>query len=384
MADAHADHAPLAPPPRMSLRERFAAWRNRLLANPSFQAFAARAPVFRTIANARARDLFVMATAYVQSQTLIACVRTGLFGALADGPLDVPAIARATGLPLVGADRLARAAEALKLLERFDDRYGLGELGASVLGNPGVAEIITHHAILYRDLADPVAMLKAPRGSGELGAYWAYAGAAAPEASGAEAVAPYSGLMAATQAWVARHVLDAWPMARHRAILDVGGGEGAFLAAAGAEAPHLALHLFDLPAVTARARDRLTAAGLIDRTTLHPGSFRSDPLPQGCDLISFVRVLHDHDDNVVRQLLAKARASIAPGGVVLIAEPMAAEPGAEAIGEAYFGFYLHAMGSGRPRTPDAYAALLAEAGFTCITRKATAAPVLVRVVAARA
>jgi demethylspheroidene O-methyltransferase len=384
VADAHADHAPLAAPPRMSLRERFAAWRNRLLASPAFQAFAARAPVFRTIANARARDLFVMATAYVQSQTLIACVRTGLFRALADGPLDVPAIARATGLPLVGADRLVRAAEALKLLERFDDRYGLGELGASVLGNPGVAEIITHHAILYRDLADPVAMLKAPRGSGELGAYWAYAGAAAPEASAADAVAPYSGLMAATQAWVARHVLDAWPVARHRAILDVGGGEGAFLAAAGAEAPHLALHLFDLPAVTARARDRLTAAGLIDRTTLHPGSFRSDPLPKGCDLISFVRVLHDHDDNVVRQLLAKARAAIAPGGVVLIAEPMAAEPGAEAIGEAYFGFYLHAMGSGRPRTPDAYAALLAEAGFTRITRKATAAPVLVRVVAARA
>ncbi len=384
MAGAHAERTPLAPPPRLTLRERFAGWRNRLLASPAFQAFAARAPLFRTIANARARDLFMMATAYVQTQTLVACVRTSLFAALSDGPLDVPAIARATGLPLIGADRLVRAAEALRLLERFDDRYGLAELGASVLGNPGVAEIITHHAILYRDLADPVALLKAPRGSGELAAYWAYAGSEAPEASGASAVAPYSGLMAATQGWVARHVIDAWPMARHRAILDVGGGEGAFLAAVGTEAPDIALHLFDLPAVTARARDRLASAGLVERTTLHPGSFRSDPLPTGCDLITFVRVLHDHDDAVVRQLLAKARAAIAPGGAVLIAEPMAGEPGAEAIGEAYFGFYLHAMGSGRPRTPDVYADLLAEAGFTRITRKATAAPVLVRVVAARA
>lgn len=384
MAEARIERAPLQPQRRITLRERFAAWRNRMLASPAFQAFAARAPIFRNIANARARDLFVMATAYVQSQTLIACVRTGLFPALADGPLDVAQIARATGLPLIGADRLARAAAAVGLLERFDDRYGLGELGASVLGNPGVAEIVTHHAILYRDLTDPVAMLKAPRGSGELAAYWAYAGAAAPEASGSEAVAPYSGLMAATQAWVARHVIDAWPFAQHRAILDVGGGEGAFLAAVGAEVPVLDLHLFDLPAVTARAKDRLAAAGLSDRTTLHPGSFRSDPLPQGCDLITFIRVLHDHDDAVVRQLLAKARAAVAPGGSVLIAEPMADEPGAESIGEAYFGFYLHAMGSGRPRTPDAYADLLAEAGFTRITRKSTAAPVLVRVVAARA
>lgn len=384
MAEAHAEPAPRAPARPVTLRERFAAWRNRLLASPAFQTFAARAPVFRSIANARARDLFVMATAYVQSQTLIAAVRTGLFRALADGPLDVPAIARATGLPLIGADRLVRAAEALGLLERFDNRYGLGELGASVLGNPGVAEIITHHAILYRDLADPVATLKAPRGSGELAAYWAYAGADAPEAAGAGAVAPYSALMAATQAWVATHVIDAWPMARHRAILDVGGGEGAFLAAVGAAAPAIALHLFDLPAVTARARDRLTAAGLMARATLHPGSFRSDPLPRGCDLVTFIRVLHDHDDALVRQLLAKARAAVAPGGTVLIAEPMAGEPGAQAIGEAYFGFYLHAMGSGRPRTPATYAELLREAGFSRIVHRATAAPVLVRVVAARA
>ena len=37
-------------------------------------------------------------------------------------------------------------------------------------------------------------------------------------------------------------------------------------------------------------------------------------------------------------------------GTLLLAEPMAGSRGAEPVGDAYFGFYLLAMGSGRPRT----------------------------------
>ena len=42
---------------------------------------------------------------------------------------------------------------------------------------------------------------------------------------------------------------------------------------------------------------------------------------------------------------------------------MAGTPGAEPIGDAYFGFYLLAMGSGRPRTPSELRRLLREAGL---------------------
>ncbi len=35
----------------------------------------------------------------------------------------------------------------------------------------------------------------------------------------------------------------------------------------------------------------------------HGGSFRDDPIPAGADLITLVRILHDHDDAVVRALL---------------------------------------------------------------------------------
>ena len=60
---------------------------------------------------------------------------------------------------------------------------------------------------------------------------------------------------------------------------------------------------------------------------------------------------------------ARRRQALPADGALLMAEPMAGGAGAEPIGDAYFGFYLLAMGSGRPRTPAELARLLARAGF---------------------
>src|ERR1700730_3252993 len=57
---------------------------------------------------------------------------------------------------------------------------------------------------------------------------------------------------------------DSYPIHRHRCLLDVGGGEGVFLAAVATRAPALRLMLLDLPAVAERARTRLAAAGLLE------------------------------------------------------------------------------------------------------------------------
>ena len=112
----------------------------------------------------------------------------------------------------------------------------------------------------------------------------------------------------------------------------------------------LRVKLFDLPAVATRAQARFARAGFADRAEAFGGSFLSDPLPRGADVISLVRVLHDHDDAAVMQALRAVREALPEGGVILIAEPFAGTPGAEAMGDGYFGFYLLAMGQGRPRT----------------------------------
>jgi demethylspheroidene O-methyltransferase len=54
------------------------------------------------------------------------------------------------------------------------------------------------------------------------------------------------------------------------------------------------------------------------------------------------------------------------------------------MGGAYFGFYLLAMGRGRPRRPDELAAMLTAAGFTGARLMPTDTPLLTRVMQADA
>jgi demethylspheroidene O-methyltransferase len=363
--------------------ERLRDRRDALVASDAFRRWAARFPLTRPIARRRARALFDLSAGFVYAQVLAACVQLRLFDILAEGSATLPVLAGRTGLAPDAAQRLLTAATALRLVAvRPGGRFGLGSLGAAMVGNDGVAAMVAHHRHLYADLADPVALLQG-QGGGALAAYWPYARAARPDALQPESIAAYSALMAASQPMVAAEVLDAYRLDRHRCLLDVGGGEGAFLQAAAARAPALQLMLFDLPAVAERAKARFMATGLASRAKAFGGDFLADALPQGADIISLVRVVHDHDDAAVLRLLRGVRQALPESGTLLLAEPLAETAGAETVG-AYFSFYLLAMGQGRPRTRAELAELLAHSGFGPPRWLATATPMLARVLVARA
>lgn len=381
---AHAEQSAGQPGTGAALIDRLLALRDRLVASPRFRHWAASFPLTRPVARRRARALFDLCAGFVYSQVLLACVRLKLFDILAEGPQTPEALAQRLELPLDSATTLLRAAAALRLAEpRSGGRYGLGTLGAAMLGNDGIAAMVEHHGLLYADLADPVALLRAGRTRTGLGGFWPYAAAAEPSALQGDTVSAYTALMAASQPMVAAEVLRAYPVQRHRCILDVGGGNGTFLSHVAQKAPEAKLVLFDLPAVAEKARERFAAAGLPARATAVGGSFRTDPLPAGADLITLVRIVHDHDDATVLALFRAAAEALGPDGVLLIAEPMSGTAGAEPVGDAYFGFYLMAMGSGRPRTPAELEALLRQAGFAHIEMARTSTPLVASVLVAR-
>jgi demethylspheroidene O-methyltransferase len=361
-----AELAPAAPSVRTTLLERWRDWRHRTVARPGFQRWAAAFPLTRPLARRDARELFDLLAGFVYSQVLLACVRLKLFELLAPGPLPLQTVADRTGLSAESAERLVAAAESLRLLERRSgDRVALGRLGAPLVGNGAITAMVEHHATLYTDMADPVALLRRDSRPAMAG-YWPYAavdGGASPAALSSDRVAEYSALMSASQPLVAQEVLAAYRFGQHRVLLDVGGGEGSFIAAVAAQAPALQLMLFDLPAVAERARARLAAQGLGARSSTHAGDFFTDELPLGADLVSLVRVAFDHPDEQVLRILKNVRRALPEGGTVLLAEPMSGVPGAEAMGAAYFGFYLLAMGRGRPRSAAQLSQLLQAAGF---------------------
>jgi demethylspheroidene O-methyltransferase len=349
--------------------------RDRLVTSPKFRRWAASFPLTRPVARRRTKALFDLCAGFVYSQILAACVQLRLFDILAEGPKTREELARRLDLALPAADRLLLAAVSLKLVERRGAGFGLGSLGAAVVGNGAVAAMVAHHSMLYADLADPVALLRGER-PGHLNRYWAYAASANPQASSPDDVGRYTDLMAASQPLVADEVLDAYDVRRHNSLLDVGGGSGLFALKAAERAPALRVQVFDLPSVAAKAAERFAAAGLSHRADSHGGSFLTDPLPVGADLISLIRVIHDHDDAAAMTILRAVRRALPPHGRLLLAEPMAGTPGAEPMGDAYFGLYLLAMGQGRPRSAATLAAMLREAGFARTKTLRTHTPLL--------
>ena len=345
-------------------------WRNRLIASPSFQRWATRFPLTRWLVRKQASDIFDLMAGFVYTQVLLACTQVNLFDILANGALSFDDLQKQIPLKPAGLRRLLDAAVAIKLLvKRNDDRYALSMMSAPLVGNVAILEMVKHHADFYRDLSDPMALLQGDTSSASLNEYWPYitqAQGAAPENLSAEKVADYSKLMAHTQSLVTDEIIDAYSMSKHQHVLDIGGGQGAFIKRLAGHYPHLRFTLFDIPGVAELSNAHFKEIGLSNRAHAVGGNFFQDSLPKGCDLATLVRVIFDHDDVRVKQLLANVFDALNPGGTLLLAEPMAETKGFEAMGHAYFGFYLLAMGRGRPRTEAEIKGLLREAGFTGI------------------
>jgi demethylspheroidene O-methyltransferase len=326
---------------------------NRLAASRRFQALAMRVPLLRGAVGAEGAALFDVISGFVQSQALVALVELRVLHRAATGPVsEVP------GLAPDRAAILLQAGAALRLLERRrDGRYALTLRGAAFLGVPGLEAMVLHHRVLYGDLADPVAFLRGETDPA-LARFWPYvlgAGAAADPALAAR----YSRLMAESQVLVAEDTLRLVQLSGVRHLMDVGGGTGAFLRAVAARHPGIALTLFDLPAVVAGAE-------LPPAARVVPGSFRDDPLPEGADAISLVRVLYDHADDTVAALLAKCAAALPPGGRLIVSEPMSGGDRPDRATDVYFAFYTAAMRTGRTRSAAEIGRLMADAGFTGI------------------
>jgi demethylspheroidene O-methyltransferase len=369
---------------RLTLHDRLLGLRDSILASPGFQRFAGTFALTRPIARQRANALFDLCAGFVYSQILLACVRLKLFDQLAEWPLSPSELSARLSLPPETTVLLLDAAVSLKLVQRRSaGRYGLGPLGAALMGNPGVVAMIEHHAMLYSDLKDPIALLRGEAGAGRLAEYWPYAKGGKPADLSCEEIAPYTALMAASQPMIAQQVLSAYSFRGHRCLLDVGGGDGSFIAAVAAQAPKLRCVLFDLPAVADKASERFRTTGISSRAVAIGGSFLTNRLPDGADIVSLVRVIHDHDDANVMTLLRAVHRALPGNGTLLIAEPLSDVRGAEPIGDAYFGFYLLAMGSGRPRTFERLREMLVEARFADVALRPAAMPMLTSVITAR-
>jgi demethylspheroidene O-methyltransferase len=332
-------------------------WRNRLTADPRFIAFAQSFPLTRPIARKRSRQLFDLVAGFSYSQVLYSCVQLNLFERVGQSGQTITALSQTIDWEESKTLRLIKAAAALDLFELHGDKVTFGIHGAALLGQPWIMRFIAHHNLFYDDLADPIGLLSGKNPAHHLKSFWDYT-------NDPKTKADYTALMAASQAAVAAEILNAYDFSKHETVLDVGGGDGSFLRALGSKHPNIKRQLFDLPGVIDIAKVHPGNIG----TAAFPGHFTNDSLPEGADVVTLIRVAHDHDDDVVRLALRNIYQCLRNGparpSAFILAEQMSGNRDTAPVTDAYFNLYFAAMGQGRTRTPAELVEMAREAGFS--------------------
>ncbi len=147
-------------------------------------------------------------------------------------------------------------------------------------------------------------------------------------------------------------------------VVDVGGGDGSFLAAILAHYPGCRGVLCDLPEVVRDAGQVLDAAGVTDRCEIVPGDARHS-VPAGGDVYLMSRVLMNWSDEGAVELLSRCREAMAPHSMIQVVEvlmPTAGEPGRRAL--AASDLHLFLLWGGGHRTREQMAELFDRAGLT--------------------
>lgn len=354
----------------LSFSQRLRQWRNGKIANPRFRRMVERFWLTRRFANKQANDLFKITAGFVYSQILFACVELKLFAFLFEGPKTIKQItnhvnANGRSLEISQLAPLLNAAKSLKLLTKdANELWMLDDLGAVIHADDGIRAMISHHAMLYNDLADPLALLAKSDTPTQTSQYWAYATASEPEKASNTQIAPYSELMRHSQSMLAETVIDAFPFGNYQSLMDVGGGDGTFLWHVLQRHPSIKVKLFDLPAVAELASEKLKSLSPKAQFEAKGGDFFELDMDATTDIVSLIRVLCDHNDTNVMRLLRNLYRSCSSNTQILIAEAMDGDSEGERLASAYFNMYFAAMRSGQGRTPAKLRSMLLEAGFS--------------------
>ena len=107
-------------------------------------------------------------------------------------------------------------------------------------------------------------------------------------------------------------------LSRHQRLLDIAGGSGVFACALAERFPELRASVLEKAPVDRIAARGSSAAVLATASIRRLRDMLAEPLPGGYDVHLLSNVVHDWDDDVVRQLLAASAAALPPGGLLII------------------------------------------------------------------
>jgi hypothetical protein len=156
-------------------------------------------------------------------------------------------------------------------------------------------------------------------------------------------------------------VLDAYDFSGVEVLADIGGGNGSNITSILKQYPTMKGVLFDLPHVVERSRERVEAAGLLDRCQLIGGNF-FESVPEGADAYLMRHIIHDWDDEKSLTILRNCHAVMPADGKLLVVESVI-PPSNQPFAGKFLDLVMLLIPGGKERTESEYRAIYGEAGF---------------------
>ena len=253
--------------------------------------------------------VFQTATGFMMSKHLFAANDLGLFEKLADRPLTLDELKRSRH-PLSYGAHHRRCDGGTRIPGKADDRYRNSSVSQTFLSGKTPADLrpflrLANHISYpqWQHLEEALRTNRAVRGDLD------------PDQQRI-----FSEGVAAITAGPAHTMAEKYDFARHRKVMDLGGGVGEFLVPILDRFPHLKGTLFELEPVAEVAKDALATSPVGSRIEIVAGDLFEDVIPEDHDALILAHVVHyfDHERNL--ELLRGIRERVSAGARLLIVD----------------------------------------------------------------
>ena len=320
-----------------------------------------------------ASALMRLINGYQISQVIHVAATLGIADLLKDGPLASADVSKATSTHPSSMYRLLHAlASAGVLEERADAHFALTDIGHCLRSDSPRTRVAWARYVgrpyVWQSWGD---LLHSVRTGEDAFRHLHGSGVWDCRARQPDESRNFDAAMTELSSGVVETIAAALDFSQWDCIVDVGGGQGAFLAGILAIHPMTKGILFDLPHVVAGAPAVLQAHGVADRCQTVGGDMFST-VPTGGDAYVVKNVLMDEDDAEVCAILQACRSGIRTSGRLIVIERLLTDPNPNEINLSDVTMLV--MTGGRERTLSELTALFAEAGFHLEQSVATRSP----------
>jgi O-methyltransferase domain/Dimerisation domain len=317
--------------------------------------------------------LLQMAAGYWLSQAIYVTAKLGIADLLVQGPKSAAELAATTGVDAQSLFRVLRALVGAGIFSPAGtDSFALSRLGENLrTGVSGSlrAALITIGEIHYHAFGDLLQSVRtgSPAFNHVFGmGLFDYLRQNDGDAS------VFDAGMSDLAAMLSYAVLCVYDFSGIRHIMDIGGGQGAFLRNVLKIYPQLKCTVLEMPSVVVEAGRFVGSGDRCERLSYVPGDFFV-AVPEGADAHLLCGVLHDWSDERASAILKNCRSAVAENGRLLLVEMVVPEDDANCFSKL-LDLNMMVMTGGRERTQADFARLLNASGYRLSRIVPTLAP----------